>query len=294
MTVTNMQTGAAGDPPALGIAAFMIGQSPEGNANSKYYNAAVRQSNFLFNKVPRWSNGAISHRQSHAELWSDFVYMAPPFLAYHGVVAKDVNILKEAAYQCQKYEEVLGTDQGPWRHISGPEKPGESWGQETSDPRMWSSGNGWAAAGMARVIATMRNSPFDADTKSEQSMLTDLIKQIVDGAQALDTDRPNQEGLLRNYLDSSFPEIAGTALIAASTLRMAVLEPSVFGKGYTDWAVKKVQVVDAHILDSGIVGPAVDPLNWWSDNPNDAYWEGSPEGQSFVVLMHAAYRDWAN
>jgi rhamnogalacturonyl hydrolase YesR len=134
--------------------------------------------------------------------------------------------LKQAADQCKKYKEVLATDQGPWRHISGPERPWEeSWGGKTTDARMWSSGNGWATAGMSRVIATMRNSGFDAETKAEQGMLTDLIKKIVDGARALDTERQDQTGLLRNYLDSSFPEIAGTALIAASTLRMAVLEP---------------------------------------------------------------------
>jgi rhamnogalacturonyl hydrolase YesR len=269
----------------------MIGQTSEGSPNSHYYNAAVRQSDYLLNDVPRWPNGAISHRETHPELWSDFTYMVPPFLAYHGVVSNNLDLLKQAADQCAKYQQVLGTNEGPWRHISGREQPNS--GGETRDPRMWSSGNGWATAGMARVIATMRKSGFDSQTDSEQNMLTQLIKQIVDGARHFDTEGQDQMRLLRNYLDSGYPEIAGTAMIAAATLRMAVLEPGVFGKEYTDWAVKKVQVVDAHILDSGIVGPAVNPWNWWSDDPNDAYWGGSPEGQSFTVLMHAAYRDWA-
>jgi hypothetical protein len=146
---------------------------------------------------------------------------------------------------------------------------------------------------MSRVIATMRKSPYDGDTKTEQGMLSGLIKGIVDGTIALDND-PNinsgANGFLRNYMNDTetFGEAAGTSLIAATIFRMAVLDPGNFGQ-YTGWAEAKMGVVNGAIKDKGLVGPTVDPLAWES---NKEFWDGSPEGQSFVVLMHAAYLAW--
>jgi rhamnogalacturonyl hydrolase YesR len=234
--------------------------------------------------VPRWSNGAISHRENVAELWADFVYMVPPFLAYTGVATCNVTLLKEAATQAKLYRDVMIQPAGVWMHITGP---------EVQDYELWSTGNGWAAAGMARVLATLKKSRYAAETKAEQASLTGLIKEILDGVRALDTD---ESGLLRNYLNQTswFGEISGTSILAATALRVAVLEPETFGQEYTDWAVAKKDVVDGHINaeegdNKGIVTPAVNPLNWWDETP---YTTGSPEGQSFVVLLHAAFRDW--
>lgn len=36
----------------------------------------------------------------------------------------------------------------------------------------------------------------------------------------------------------------------------------------------------------GIVAPAVNPLGWGDTTPDTS---GSPEGQAFAVLLHAAY-----
>lgn len=58
----------------------MIGQS-----EPAYMAASDRQADHLLNVVPRFWNGAISQREDVAELWSDFMYMAPPFLAYYAV-----------------------------------------------------------------------------------------------------------------------------------------------------------------------------------------------------------------
>ena len=58
--------GSAGDPASLGTAAVMLGQS-----DSTYGAAATRQALHLLDDVPRYSNGAISHRESVAEVWAD-------------------------------------------------------------------------------------------------------------------------------------------------------------------------------------------------------------------------------
>jgi hypothetical protein len=273
--------GAAGDPAALGISALMIGKS-----DGQYWDAAGRQKNHLLNDVPRWSSGgAISHREDHPELWADFIYMVPPFLAYYGVATSDVGLLKEAARQCKLYHDVLEQQSGPWLHIKSKTSSGNG---VTNDLALWSSGNGWAAAGMSRVFATMQKSPYNSQTTTEQSQLSGMIKDILDGAISMDID---SSGLLRNYLNDSswFAEISGTSILAATALRMAKLDPGNFGSHYVDWAAKKKQAVDGHIdTGSGIVSPAIDPLDWHNRNQ---YTSGSPEGQSFVVLMYAAWAD---
>jgi len=210
--------------------------------------------------------------------------MVPPFLAYYAVATSDLDLLKESALQCQYYHDVLIQPSSTWMHIIGP---------EVQDYALWSTGNGWAAAGMSRVLATLKKSPLASKTKKEQSSLVSMIQQILDGTIALDTDN---SGLLRNYLNDTtwWGEISGTSILAATALRAAKLEPKVFGKKYTNWAVEKMHQVDKRIDASegenkGIVSPAINPLNWHDKTP---YTSGSPEGQSFVVLLHAAYRDW--
>jgi hypothetical protein len=92
----------AGDPPALGIPAVFIGQT-----QPEYRLAADRQLKFLVQNVPRWPNGAISHRLNYAELWADFIYMGPPFLAYIAVTNNDTRLMGETIQQVRLYRDVL-------------------------------------------------------------------------------------------------------------------------------------------------------------------------------------------
>ncbi|PVI08260.1 hypothetical protein DM02DRAFT_579493 [Periconia macrospinosa] len=268
---------AAGDPPALGIPALLIGKS-----NQTYWDAAIRQQQHLVKDVPRWPNGAISHREAYPELWADFVYMVPPFLAYTGVATSSLPLLQEAFQQCKHYHSALSQPSGSWRHIIGT--------SSNKDAALWSTGNAWAAAGLSRVLATFQKSPWSSQTTVEQTQLTTYIKQILDGAIAFDTD---SSGLLRNYLDDAswWGEISGTALLAATALRMARLDAAAFGRGkYVDWAEKKMRVVEGRIEQAtGVVKPAVNPLDW---KDRKQFNTGSPEGQAFVVLLEAAWRDW--
>lgn len=91
-------TGAAGDPASLGVMAVMMGQS-----EPAYLEASRRQANHLLNDVPRYWNGAISHREDVAELWADFMYMAPPFLAYWAVASVSTTLRIRAEYCLTTY-----------------------------------------------------------------------------------------------------------------------------------------------------------------------------------------------
>ncbi|EDR06770.1 uncharacterized protein LACBIDRAFT_299633 [Laccaria bicolor S238N-H82] len=268
-------SGAAGDPSSLGVSAVMLGKM-----NGEYTAAAKETVDALLTQIPRWSNGAISHRPDVAELWADFVYMVPPFLAYYGADTQNTSILLQSFTQCQLYRQVLQPSSGgAWMHIMGP---------QNQDTGLWSTGNGWAAAGMTRVLATFLKSPFAQQLNGTAQAdavggLTGYIKEILDGAMS----SPMSFGLLRNYLNDTsgdgqgFPEISGSMLLASVA--------------YISWADNIRAVLGAydasgnpHITKTGIATPAVNPLNWHDTTP---YTSGSPEGQNFVVLMYAAWRD---
>ncbi|KAJ7326269.1 family 88 glycosyl hydrolase [Mycena albidolilacea] len=281
--------GSVSDPASLGVSAVLLGKT-----DARYAAAVSHQINYITNIAPRLSNGAISHRVDVAELWADFIYMAPPFLAHAGADAGNLDLLHEAYLQCRLYREILQPPHGPgvWQHIIGP---------QNQDTGFWATGNAWAAAGMARVLATVMKAPIAASASASWrgtavSELTHWIKEILDGAMGSAMDG----GLLRNYmyLDPNasgsdgarpvFGEISGSCLLAAVAYRMAVLRGSDFGGKYIEWADGIRTTMALYVTSAGIAAPAVNPLNHTDTSPLST---GSPEGNNFVVLMYAAWRD---
>lgn len=221
--------------------------------------------------------------------------MVPPFLAYYGAHTNNETLLREAVNQCRKYRQIMRANttepyQGTWHHIIGP---------QSQDLGLWSTGNAWAAAGMARVLATLMKSPMKLSWReSAGNDLSWFIREILDGAR----NSPHDGGLLRNYLSDTsssrgFGEVSGSSLLAAVAYRMVLLRPKTYGSKYINWADgirKTIARNDArgapHVKSTGVVTPAVNPLNWKDPKPVTT---GSPEGQAFVVLMYAAWRDCA-
>jgi rhamnogalacturonyl hydrolase YesR len=267
------------DPASMGVAALMLGQR-----DSKTFQAAMRQKEYLLNDAKRYENGAISHRVEVAELWSDAISMVPPFLAYYAVASNDLDLMKEAVRQCELYREVLMIKSGPkkglWKHIVGP--------SEMADEGVWSTGAAWAAYGMVRVRATISGWRPSNDTMAQElHHLDQWIGEILDGA--IRTDDENS-GLLRNYLGDSewFGETSGTALLAAAAYRMTVLNPAAFAQAkYINWAHEKRKAVLERVDDDGFAYPAVNPLKHASKEPT----KESAEGESFLLMLGSAWRD---
>ena len=212
--------------------------------------------------------------------------MAPPFLAYWAVASNNQTILREAVKQCVLYQDVLqmrrSRYRGLWRHIIGP--------TDAQDLGLWATGNGWAAAGMARVLATVQKWGPSKGWISEQNSLKASIIGILDGA--LDGAKKGQPPLLCNYLDDQtwFADTAASAIIASVTYRMATLARDVVEPRHIAFADKLRKAVAAHVDNqSGVVAPTVNSLDWRSRTPSAA---GSPEGESFTVQMFAAHRDY--
>ncbi|KAH6900997.1 hypothetical protein BKA70DRAFT_1159118, partial [Coprinopsis sp. MPI-PUGE-AT-0042] len=94
--------GASADPASLGVSAILLGKM-----ETIYAEKAKETIVWLMNQAKRHSNRAISHRRDVVELWSDYVYMAPPFLAYYGASMKHEALILEAVEQCRSYRQVL-------------------------------------------------------------------------------------------------------------------------------------------------------------------------------------------
>ncbi|TFY74471.1 hypothetical protein EWM64_g9543, partial [Hericium alpestre] len=184
--------GAVGDPASIGNAVLFANWTNVDRWNATFADAARGQLQYLMEEAPRTAEGAISHRVDQVQLWADFVYMAPPFIAYYGALqgGQDGQELLQAAYdQCRLYRDVLfDADASLWRHVA--------YGN-FEDPSHWATGNGWAAAGMMRVLSTIAMSDAAGSMKPQQQNLTMWVHEILNGTWAHQQDN----GILLNTLD---------------------------------------------------------------------------------------------
>lgn len=271
--------GAVGDPASIGNAVLLANWTRTNASDTRFADAAKDQLDFLLNVAPRSAAGAISQRESEVQLWADFVYMAPPFIAYYGALqggAEGTKLLQLAYDQCRLYRDVLfDADKSLWRHI----ELGSS-----SDDHLWGTGNAWAAAGMLRVLETIRKSDLEDQFYDQQLNLTIWIGEILTGAWKYQ----KENGTLYNYIDEedSFADTASTALLAASTYRLAMISGV---SAYISAADRAFELIDKSVDEDGWLQNTVDPLSFSTPSVSGTH---SPEGQSFVLLLQAAYRDY--
>jgi rhamnogalacturonyl hydrolase YesR len=206
------------------------------------------------------------------------MYMVPPFLAFYGLQTNNQTLLQIAHDQCSLYRTAL---QDPstklWKHIIG-----GSGNQIAQDTGLWATGNGWAAAGMLRVAATIQRSGYASQMTTQVNDLTSWVTEIIQAS----SSRVTEAGLVRNYIDqkSSFPETSASSLLAYSAFRLSTMGVT---SDYTGFANQiHSTVFGNHIASNGTLTGAVDPLSFAEQGT------GSPEGQSFVLLMQAAYQEF--
>ncbi|RDB22323.1 hypothetical protein Hypma_010490 [Hypsizygus marmoreus] len=294
-----IRDGSAADPASIGVAVLLANWTGQGGED--YAGAAKDQLDFLLLEVPRTSDGAISHRVEQVQLWSDFVYMVPPFLAYYGVTTQNRTLLVQAHDQIKLYRSYLRDTKANnlWKHVL--------LGVNGTDEGHWSTGNGWAAAGMLRVLGTIQNSQYAKTMKNEQKDLAAWIKEIHGGMYPhLDSDT----NLFPNYASravdarGNFLDASSTALMASTVYRLSLLwgehshlpmaersrkalsSPSATSTGPTNSNSNSSTAELLHLSNAGWLTPVVNPHSYGVQGSE------SPEGQAFVVEMQAAWRDW--
>ncbi|KAF8665575.1 hypothetical protein AX16_000033 [Volvariella volvacea WC 439] len=268
--------GSAADPASIGVAVLLANWTRTDRTDTSYAEAAGEQLGFLLHDVPRTESGAISHRNEQAQLWADFVYMVPPFIAYFGALqgGRGGRELLQTSYdQCRLYREALRDEGGLWRHIAH-----GNW----QDPTHWATGNAWAAAGMLRVLQTLNHTAQAERFTRQQADLREWIDEILEAS--WDYQRPN--GAVYNVIDDdeSFTDTAATALLAAVTYRMAAITGDA---RHLPFANRAFNLIKDSIDEDGWLLDTTDPYTFHQPSPPGQY---SPEGQAFVLLLHSAWR----
>jgi unsaturated rhamnogalacturonyl hydrolase len=227
--------------------------------------AAKRQLAWLMERAPRTADGTLYHVTHKRQVWVDSFYMAPPFLAVAGYPA-------EAVRQVEGFRRLLWD---PSAHLFH-----HQWDDDLSDyarAAFWGVGNGWAAAGMARVIAALPPTMVD-----EQGRLILYVREVLEGCLA--HLRPN--GLFYDVVDDAdtFVETNLAQMLAYTIYRGVAggwLPETLLAQAERMRAAAH-RKVDAHGLVQGVCGA-----------PHFEHPGVAPEGQAFFLLMEAAAADWA-
>ncbi len=226
--------------------------------------AARKMLDWLLNKAPRGSDGILYHLNDRTEVWVDSLYMAPPFLAASGCH-------DEAVKQIKAFRKVL----------FDPEK--KLFSHMWDDARktytrkdFWGVGNGWALAGMTRVIGHLPPS-----MAAEKEMLTGFVKEGVDGSLAY----MREDGLFHDVVDNpdTFVETNFSQMLAYTLYRG--MAGRWLPESCLKYAERLREAANSKVDQCGYVqGVCASPS---FDYPGTA-----AEGQAFYLLMEAAANDY--
>lgn len=250
------EPGAATDPCAIGEALIFACEQTGDPALCLARDALL---DWALHRAPRNADGLIYHFVHNKVFWVDSMYMLPPFLARAGFV-----------------DEALKQLDGWWAALWDAEKGllSHQWNDETQrfDRReAWGVGNGWALAGLARLIGLM---PV-ADPRRES--LIGRAQGLID--HMLPLLRP--DGLFHDVLDApaTFPEINAGQMLAYTIFRG--IAEGWLEKSYLPAAQRIRQAAHVCVDAYGLVRPVCGMPTF--DKPGVA-----TEGQAFFILMESA------
>lgn len=216
---------------------------------------------YVINKAPRSTEGIIYHFTNLPQVWSDSMYMLPPFLAAAG-----------------KYEEAVKQIDGARGYLWNEEKQllSHMWDCEKKEfvrKDCWGVGNGWSAAGITRVIRAAPDSMH-----AEKKKLIGYATDIIDGCLAHMRD----DGLFHNIVDDprSFVETNLAQMIAYSIYRG--IGGGWIDKKYKTKADKMRAAAYSKVDNLGVVQGVCGSPEF--DHPGTA-----TEGQVFFILMEVAH-----
>ncbi len=246
--------------PAMGGAAYW--RAGEITGDVEIQEAARGLLEWILKKAPRAADGTLYHVFKEKQVWSDGFNGAPPFLAATG-----------------NYDEALRQIEGFRKRLWDPQKKllAHIWddgAKAENKKEFWGGGNGWAAAGLARVIRSL-----PAERKEERARLAGFVADLVDGCLAY--QRP--DGLFHDVVDRPETFVEGNlAQMLAFAIYTGVLE-GWLGKKYLDVADKMRTAMRGKMDSFGYVQSVCGAPNFDRQGT-------STEAQAFAIMMEAAGR----
>jgi rhamnogalacturonyl hydrolase YesR len=244
--------------PAMGGAAYA--QAAKWTGDAAMYEAVEHMLVWILDKAPRNADGILYHTFEAPQMWSDGINGAPPFLAAMGHY-------DEAILQIEGYRKLLfSPDKKLMAHIWDDSK------HQLTDPAFWGGGNGWTAAGLARVIRSL-----PAESKNDRNHLVAFARDVIDGCLA--HQRP--DGLFHNVVDQpdTFVE-TNLAQMLAFAMYEGITDQWL-PAGYRPHADRMRAAARAKMDPYGFVQDACGAPGF--DRPGI-----STEAQAFCILMEAA------
>ncbi len=213
-------------------------------------------------RAPRNSQGTVYHLVDKPQFWVDSMYMLPPYLAAAG-----------------HPEEAVRQIKGYWQALYHPDKKlmSHMWDdakKEFARKAFWGVGNGWAMAGLARVIDLL-----PAEMADEKQELTEMARTLLDSVLSY----VRKDGLFHDVIDDSTTFVeTNLSQMTAYTIYRGIRSgwlPAT-RKAEADWLRKAVYgKVDRYGLVQGVCGAPE------FNRPGVA-----PEGQAFFLLMESVFK----
>jgi unsaturated rhamnogalacturonyl hydrolase len=248
------------DPGANGEGVLFAAKA---TGDAAFKDGADRMLRYLLRTAPRTAEGTLHHIDNKPQVWIDSMYMGPPFLAVAGEPV-------EAVRQVEGLRRLLWNRSARlFSHI---------WddGREAFERKaFWGIGNGWAAAGMTRVLQALPEG-----MRTDRRRLIGYVREVLDGC--LRHRRP----------DGFFHDIVDDPRSFVETNLSQILSYTIFRGLKGGWLAK------SYLEEAGIMRKAargkVDALGYVRDVCGSPSFEApgtATEGQAFFILMEAAARD---
>ena len=248
---------AVTDPVAAG---YGILKCYELFGEEKYKKAADSLYNYCKNIAPRSETGIVYHIDNKSEIWSDSIYMLPPFLAAY----KDYD---ECLKQIRGYRTYLwDQDKKLYSHI---------WSDDENrfiDKYFWGGGNGWAAAAFAIIYELL-----PADLQAYKTEIATYLTELLDGLQA----HVRSDGLFNNNVGETdtFVETNLSQMTAFAIFKS--VKTGAIDKKYLSFAQKLKDGALAKVDKYGYVQGAAGSPSFNSPGT-------STEAQAFLLMMLSA------
>ncbi|WP_313181218.1 glycoside hydrolase family 88 protein [Lacrimispora sp.] len=217
-------------------------------------------------RAPRNEEGILYHLTTSRQFWVDSMYMLPPFLAAAGYY-------EEAFKQAEGYWNALYDDKAALMcHMWDDEK------KEYVRAAHWGSGNGWAMAGLARLLHLIPDRGYER----QREIIKKRVKKLLDGVLFY----VREDGLFHDVVDdpSSFVE-TNLSQMTSYTIYRGLKEGWLSGPGFKEQADRLRRAAEGQMDPQGFVRGVCGAPGF--DRPGF-----SPEGQAFFLLMEQAYMDY--